>query len=284
MSKQSLYLSKHLQTEYSVVYKELCKVLDESGVNHSLLPYSNDIWARDFMPIHVGGGQYLGYIYKPDYLFDKVRMRKYITEQKMATIDLPINYITQLDIVLDGGNFVFCDDKMIMTDKIFSENPNIKQSTLINTLENACQKELILIPWDMEEEYGHADGMVSYIGNGKLLLNNYCQMGKDGKDFSKCLHKILNSHFTITELQYSSPWEEMNSAYINYIETPSNVIIPALSVKHDSASDIAALETFKQIFNKEILQVYAQPLIKNGGALHCITWELFCKDAEEIAV
>lgn len=284
MSEQSIYLSKHLQTEYSVVYKELCKVLDENGVNHSLLPYSNDIWARDFMPVHVGGGLYLGYIYKPDYLFDKVRMRKYITEQKMATIDLPINYITQLDIVLDGGNFVFCDDKMIMTDNIFSENPNVKQSTLINTLENACQKELILIPWDMEEEYGHADGMVSYIGNGKLLLNNYCQMGKDGKDFSKRLHKILNSHFTVTELQYSSPWEEMNSAYINYIETPSNVIIPALSVKHDSASDIAALETFKQIFNKEILQVYAQPLIKNGGALHCITWELFCKDAEEIAV
>ena len=284
MSEQSIYLSKHLQTEYSVVYKELCKVLDENGVNHSLLPYSNDIWARDFMPVHVGGGLYLGYIYKPDYLVDKVRMRKYITEQKMAIMDFPINYITQLDIVLDGGNFVFCDDKMIMTDKIFSENPNIKQSTLINTLENACQKELILIPWDMEEEYGHADGMVSYIGNGKLLLNNYCQMGKDGKDFSKCLHKILNSHFTITELQYSSPWEEMNSAYINYIETPSNVIIPALSVKHDSASDIAALETFKQIFNKEILQVYAQPLINNGGALHCITWELFCKDAEEIAV
>ena len=242
--------------------------MDESGVNHSLLPYSNDIWARDFMPVHVGDGQYLGYIYKPDYLVDKVRMRKYITEQKMAIIDLPINYITQLDIVLDGGNFVFCEDKMIMTDKIFSENPNVKQSTLINTLENACQKELILIPWDLEEEYGHADGMVSYIGNGKLLLNNYCQMGKDGKDFSKRLHKILNSHFTVTELQYSSPWEEMNSAYINYIETPSNVIIPALSVKHDSASDIAALETFKQIFNKEILQVYAQPLIKNGGALH----------------
>jgi peptidyl-arginine deiminase subfamily len=284
MSEQSIYLSKHLQTEYSVVYKELCKVLDENGVNHSLLPYSNDIWARDFMPVHVGGGLYLGYIYKPDYLVDKVRMRKYITEQKMAIMDFPINYITQLDIVLDGGNFVFCDNKMIMTDKIFSENPNIKQSTLINTLENACQKELILIPWDMEEEYGHADGMVSYIGNGKLLLNNYCQMGKDGKDFSKRLHKILNSHFTVTELQYSSPWEEMNSAYINYIETPSNVIIPALSVKHDSASDIAALETFKQIFNKEILQVYAQPLIKNGGALHCITWELFCKDAEEIAV
>ena len=263
MSKHSIYLSHHLQTGYTVVYEELCKALEKSGVNHYLLPYSNDIWARDFMPVHVGGGEYLGYVYRPDY----------ITNQKLATGDIPINYIEKLDAIIDGGNFVFCDDKMIMTDKIFSENPNIKQSKLINKLEEVCQKELILIPWDMEEEYGHADGMVSYIGNGKLLLNNYCQMGKDGVGFSKRLHKILNPHFTVTELHYSSPWEEMNAAYINYIETESSVIIPALSTKHDSASDIAALETFKKIFKKEILQVYAQPLIKDGGALHCVTWK-----------
>lgn len=280
MSKHSIYLSHHLQTGYTVVYEKLCKALEKSGVNHYLLPYSNDIWARDFMPVHVGGGEYLGYVYRPDYLYDNVREREYITNQKLATGDIPINYIEKLDVIIDGGNFVFCDDKMIMTDKIFSENPNIKQSKLINKLEEVCQKELILIPWDMEEEYGHADGMVSYIGNGKLLLNNYCQMGKDGMGFSKRLHKILNPHFTVTELHYSSPWEEMNAAYINYIETESSVIIPALSTKHDSASDIAALETFKKIFKKEILQVYAQPLIKDGGALHCVTWDFFRKEAE----
>lgn len=280
MSKHSIYLSHHLQTGYTVVYEELCKALEKSGVNHYLLPYSNYIWARDFMPVHVGGGEYLGYVYRPDYLYDNVCEREYITNQKLATGDIPINYIEKLDAIIDGGNFVFCDDKMIMTDKIFSENPNIKQSKLINKLEEVCQKELILIPWDMEEEYGHADGMVSYIGNGKLLLNNYCQMGKDGVGFSKRLHKILNPHFTVTELHYSSPWEEMNAAYINYIETESSVIIPALSTKHDSASDIAALETFKKIFKKEILQVYAQPLIKDGGALHCVTWDFFRKEAE----
>ena len=202
MSKHSIYLSHHLQTGYTVVYEELCKALEKSGVNHYLLPYSNDIWARDFMPVHVGGGEYLGYVYRPDYLYDNVCEREYITNQKLATGDIPINYIEKLDAIIDGGNFVFCDDKMIMTDKIFSENPNIKQSKLINKLEEVCQKELILIPWDMEEEYGHADGMVSYIGNGKLLLNNYCQMGKDGVGFSKRLHKILNPHFTVTELHY----------------------------------------------------------------------------------
>lgn len=78
MSKHSIYLSHHLQTGYTVVYEELCKALEKSGVNHYLLPYSNDIWARDFMPVHVGGGEYLGYVYRPDYLYDNVCEREYI--------------------------------------------------------------------------------------------------------------------------------------------------------------------------------------------------------------
>jgi len=47
-----------------------------------------------------------------------VANRKYITEQSKASGNLPISYRCKIDAVLDGGNFVFCDDKMIMTDKI----------------------------------------------------------------------------------------------------------------------------------------------------------------------
>lgn len=38
MSKHSIYLSHHLQTGYTVVYEELCKALEKSGVNHYLYP------------------------------------------------------------------------------------------------------------------------------------------------------------------------------------------------------------------------------------------------------
>ncbi|MCR4995634.1 MAG: agmatine deiminase family protein, partial [Bacteroidales bacterium] len=41
-------------------------------------------------------------------------------------------------------------------------------------------------------------------------------------------------------------------------------------------NDQAALSFFQQVFkNKTVKQVYALPLIKHGGALHCITWEYF---------
>lgn len=231
------------------------------------------------MPVHLGDGEYLGFKFRPDYLFDNIGSRQFITNQAKAIGDLPIEFRSQLDIILDGGNVVTCDNKMIMTDKIFSENPNIRPLKLINTIEEACHKELILLPWDMEEEFGHADGMVAYMGNGKLLLNNYCQMGKGGIEFSKRLHKILNPHFTVTELSFNH-YEENSSMYINYLDTPSAVTISALSEKHDSKSDQAAMEQFKRIFKKDIKQVYALPLIGLGGVLHCVTWE-FCRKEEK---
>ena len=44
--------------------------------------------------------------------------------------------------------------------------------------------------------------------------------------------------------------------------------------------DITVEEEIKKVFSdifidKEIIQVYAAPLVKHGGALHCVTWELF---------
>lgn len=93
---------------------------------------------------------------------------KYVTNQNLVIQDLGITVNSHLDITLDGGNVVRCDDKTIMTDKVISENPNIRPLKLIDTIEKALCTELILIPWDMEEQFGHADGMIAYIGNGKI--------------------------------------------------------------------------------------------------------------------
>lgn len=52
-----------------------------------------------------------------------------------------------------------------------------------------------------------------------------------------------------------------------------NQLKDALSPKHDCDSDLAAFKAFKHIFKKKTIhQVYVRPLIKDGGALHCVTW------------
>lgn len=270
----TIYLSQWLKADYRSVYDALCNALNESHTNHALLPYSQEIWCRDYMPVHIGAGKYVGFVFKPDYLCDKNKNLPFITEQAKACSELDINFAVQIDIVLDGGNYVNCGSKMIMTDKIIMENPNLRLIDLINKLEKAFQKELILIPWDMDEPYGHADGMLAYIGNNQVILNNYSQFDKQTYIFAERIHKILNRHFDIIDLQYKGKLRKDSWCYLNYLETPEAIILPALSKQMDCDNDCSAKEVFQQIFpNKRILQIYTAPLVRNGGAIHCVTWE-----------
>jgi agmatine/peptidylarginine deiminase len=109
------------------------------------------------------------------------------------------------------------------------------------------------------------------------LLNNYRQIEKEkGKPWTKRLVKILEYHFDIVELKYDCIPSDESWCYLNYLETGSAIILPALSPKHDCDSDLAASKVFSRIFKKKtIRQVYARPLIKDGGALHCATWNLY---------
>lgn len=78
------------------------------------------------------------------------------------------------------------------------------------------------------------------------------------------------------ELSYDGRLRKDSWCYLNYIETPKTVIIPEISKDLDCSNDKAAVNAFSRVFpNKEIIQVYANPLVKHGGAIHCITWELY---------
>lgn len=267
-------VSEWLCRDYPAVYMSLCNALEKSNVKYQTLYNTKEVWVRDYMPLHLGNGRYATFNFEPDYL--DTGKGKYITKQDMVIRDLGITVVSHLDITLDGGNVVRCGDKTIMTDKVISENPNIRPLKLIDTIEKVLETELILIPWDMEEPFGHADGMIAYIGNGKLLMNNYCQMGKEADSLRKRLHKILDCHFDVQELSYDGRLRKDSWCYLNYIETPKTVIIPEISKDLDCSNDKAAVNAFSGIFpNKEIIQVYANPLVKHGGAIHCITWELY---------
>ena len=81
-----------------------------------------------------------------------------------------------MDLVLDGGNIVKCDDKIIMTKKVFAENKDKKQKDIIRMLEEAFQCDIIFLPWDEEEIFGHSDGIVHFVGNNQVLMTNYADI------------------------------------------------------------------------------------------------------------
>lgn len=64
------------------------------------------------------------------------------------------------DIIIDDGNIVKVGSRIIMTEKVFAENPQYDRNLLIRELENLFECELLFLPWDKAEKYGHSDGIV----------------------------------------------------------------------------------------------------------------------------
>lgn len=245
-------------------YGEIIKILDKYQVKHELLKFTKDYWNRDYMPVQTSESTFIQYCYKPDYLQTKI---SYITDPTACCKHLNIDTI-KTDLVIDGGNVIKCKDAIIMTDKVLYENPTYSKSELINQLEVLFQAELILISWDRNEPYGHADGMVRFIENKKILLNNYLDFDKGLREN---LVKILNPHFEIIELHYNVPKRsELSWAYINFLQVGNLILLPVMGMDEDEQ----ALCLFKDIFEANIEQVNIAEIVRLGGALNCISWNI----------
>ena len=263
-----VYIARGLSA-FEPVCMNLMSALDSNGIEVEFLPRTpspKHIWARDYMPIQLDKGRFPSYKYRPDYLkgYDG-----YIPQYRRICSDLGLECI-QTDIVLDGGNVVKCDSKVIMTDKILLENPSWSRNELIAELERLLQAEIVLIPWDRYEMFGHADGMVRFIGGDSILLNNYA-------DFDPYLRerllKALGPHFSIAELHYGTALNKRFSwAYINFLQTENCIFIPGLGLPEDSL----AAEQIQGFFpDSTVIQIRdCQSLVLQGGALNCVTWNI----------
>ena len=264
------------------VAKDLFAALDRLGIQHMELSNTMDIWCRDYMPVLLfDDGYYATYQYQPDYLWNKKCNRKYITNQTNASKGLEINTSLSMGLVFDGGNYVRHNDKrkstVFMTDKILMENSFCPSHELIVKLHLSLAADIVLLPWDMDEPYGHADGMVAPLPDGRLLLNNYCQTAKGKKiDYYKRLLKMLDGHFPFVELSYDCKLEVDSWCYLNFLKVPGAVLLPCHSRGAKCDNDQAAIEKFQELFpDDEIIPIYAKSLINRGGGLHCVTWEYF---------
>ena len=233
----------------SLLRKELYSALKETvkPLKNYELYNTRDIWARDYMPVQLTPDLFLNYTYNPDYLSEQ---KAYITNWLIHKVH--IRQIEKFDfdvvtmpIVLDGGNIIKAIDKfgqptIIMCSKVLTEN-NLSKKEL-NDWWNIFfdgRIRLILIDWEGKEEnpIGHADGMVRYISEGKVLITNYCDF-----DDEERLTKPLKEYFDIERLHFgdidgikdTKMWSLMKSkswGYINFLQVGHHIVIPSLGWK-----------------------------------------------------
>lgn len=265
-----IYFSSLLQTNptYQPAADRLFAALYSAGVEYQLIDGTQDIWLRDFMPVQIRDGRFVSFRYEPCYLEDAPELKTNFKRDVSTQFSFPVAYS---NINLDGGNVVFSPSKkkVIISNRILTENPGVTQTELIKALEHRLKAQIILIP-SLKKKYdmtGHADGMVRFVDENTVIGN--CVPSKNGLE--QRIKTVLRGYgIDVIDFPYFS--SSNNSAigcYLNFLETEQHIFLPVF----DNEMDEKAVSSAKEIFSKMIVPVNINEIAKEGGVLNCISWE-----------
>ena len=267
-----LYFSSLLKTspKYSLSAENLFSVLSDSGEEFTLFDGAKGIWARDYMPVRTKSGQYISFRYEPSYPKGDEEERTDYRKDVAPHFDLPVTYS---DINLDGGNVVFSPSrtKAVISDRVFSENPDLDEKTLLTELEKLLEAEIIIIPslTPQNDMTGHADGVVRFVNENTALGN--ASSYKYGYEL-KVKNALKKHGISVLDFPYfDSAGNSAVGSYLNYLETETHIFLPVFG----NVQDEKAIKCAKEIFNKEIITVNINSIAEEGGVLNCISWEMY---------
>ena len=263
-----LYFSSQLNTpKYKPAAVRMFAALDLFNIKYKLLNNTKDIWLRDFMPVKTKSGKYVSFRYEPSYLADDPQLRtnfKTDIAPSFKVDNLVYSYIN-----LDGGNVVYSPskEKVIISDRVFSENHGISEAELTAKLEKLLEASLIIIPSLKSDMTGHADGMVRLVGENTAIVN--APLSPYGFE-TKVKKSLQNYGFNVIDFPYFySKGDSAVGCYLNYLETEKSIFLPVFGVDTDNE----AINKAKNIFDKTIIPVNINEIAKYGGLLNCISWE-----------
>lgn len=273
-TEQTVYLSELLETRYSGTCKRLTDILKRHNIPFAFLKGTKDIWCRDYMPVQTPSGKLIQFRYDPSYLKDP----QYSDSRSIVEHVDKVNNINPIysDINLDGGNVVMHGNKAIITDRVFSENPDWTEEALLSELSNILECEITIIPaYKPDYDFtGHADGMIRFVDENTVLVNN---LEQDFKYMRDAIIKACNN----AHLKYINfPWFEhiikgnddhAIGVYLNYLEVGNLIVMPVFGVSGNK--DTEALAMLKEVFpNKIIETIDFNDIALTGGLLNCTTW------------
>lgn len=268
----TLFLADTLPKRQPVFWERLEKVLQQYQIPFHWVPATKDIWAVDFMPVQVNENKLLQFTYEPDYL--KPQKYHHLVTDVNEVCELMSLKTIKSDIVLDGGNVSKYKNTVVMCDKVFHENPHYHPKDLIAQLKSLLEIEhLHFIPWDINDFTGHADGMLRFIDEQTVLINDYA---KEDKKFQlEFLKFINNTGLNTIEMPYHPPddatYTSAAGLYLNYLEMEQAVLFPIFESKHDEK----ALQVMQQVVkNKPVVPIICHELAQYGGIINCITWNI----------
>lgn len=272
MQIRTIYFSSILKQRFPQISNQLEAILTTHDIAFGYLENTKDIWARDYMPIITQRDNVVKYIYDPDYLKSKqwhalkTNLNQVRIENKGIEVD------TELRLVLDGGNFLKYNNKALMSDKIYQENFSLSKQDINEKIKIYFDvEELIVIPKQPYEMTGHIDGMMRWIDERTILVNDF---SISSRAYVKKLYKaIAGAQLNTVQMSYSKGFYTKTrnwGAYINYLMIGRLLIVPL----HDISEDEKVLKFLSDVFRDyKVIGLSLNDIISEGGALNCISCE-----------
>jgi len=246
----------------------------------------DELWLRDILGLKSDKGVFLPQ-YKPDY-FKKTYSTDYIEQLRNQVYQIHKslgNNVVDLEIELDGGNFVTNGEVAIITDKAVKANSKVD---MVAYFQEHLNVSPIIIEQSVSDILGHSDGTLSFLNKNTIALSIYPEnlpsLKEERKAQLNIKKKFEDKGFGVVEV-YDRPVDEVvgvpddflfgaRGIYVNNILLNNTVILPQFNLpKYKAIKDYNALN--KSIFeglgyNTKTIQ--SDLLGKQGGVLHCVSW------------
>jgi agmatine deiminase len=268
-----VYFSRLLVGRFRPLIEQLAWTIPERDTPVRFLDGTLDIWARDYCPVQVGPRGLVQFRYEPDYL-------RHAYAGLITDVDTVCRQLEDLgpcrmtDMVLDGGNVVTAKSRVILTDKVYDENPNCRPGRLRTRLRELLRVEdCIIIPQEPGDSIGHADGIVRFLAEDVVATNDYTSVDPD---YGRRLRHIwARHHLQVVRLPYfieNRQYDGIDSAvgnYVNFLRIGNLVLVPAYGVPQDEQACRTLEAACPEL---TIVPVPCVDLARQGGVLNCISW------------
>jgi agmatine/peptidylarginine deiminase len=269
---QTVYMSEILKKKYPDTCNRLISILEKHKVKYSFLKATKDIWCRDYMPVQTPSGKLIQFTYDPSYLRDNKEWEDSRSDVKEVC---RLNNIEALfsDINLDGGNVLICDGRAIISDRVFSENPDRDKDEIVKELGQLLECEIIIIPAENDDMTGHADGMVRFVNRNIILGNN---LEAEYKYWRERMQKVIEKYnLKYINMPFFVPKDSKHplsavGVYVNYLEVDNLIVLPVFGKEEE---DNQAITIIKEAFpGKAVETIDYNDVAYEGGLLNCTTW------------
>ena len=241
-----------------------------------------DIWARDFTTVNPLNPVQFTYTWASMTRQESIDVQKSFSDFADAfDIQRKVS-----DLRIDGGNIV--DNyagKIVLTTRFMEDNNLTYEQAKRELMDLLGADEIAIIAPD-EEVLAHSDGMVSWVDENTLFVNDY----SSDSSFRTQLMNELQSAFPTTTIievpvkfttNLPGQWEGFESACgvnLNSTLTYQNIYVPTFNMTNDQY----VVNLIKQNTTKNVITINAQDVCPMGGSLRCLTWQLTRENAKRL--